>query len=101
MTLQQDRQGFLPAWRRRPTETHPTDRRATAVWDYCPLTERQIEVLQHIAEGLTSEQTAETLGVSKSTITHHLQEIRMRLTLGTRISQALLVAIAMREGWIQ
>lgn len=88
-------------WRRKPTLRPPEDRRASAVWEYCPLTERQCHVLQLLAEGLSFQQVAEELHISRSTAIAHSQKIRAHLSLGTGVSQTLLVAIAMREGWIQ
>lgn len=76
------------------------DRRSTAVWDYCPLTYRQLEVLQHTAEGLTYHEVADQLGISPKGVHKLLQEARHKIGLG-RMNRTLLVAVAMREGWIQ
>jgi len=91
--------------RRRPLmliarENHERiDRRASAVWDTCPLTHRQLEVLQLCAEGLTYEEVANDLGIGTKGVHKLLQEARAKVGLG-RMNRTLLVAVAMREGWI-
>lgn len=89
------------AWRRHPIGIPPRDRRATAVWDHCPLTERQLQVLQRVAEGLSWEDIGLELGMTRGTAIEHAQKVRKRLGLGGKMRATLLVAIAMREGWIQ
>lgn len=76
------------------------DRRSTAMWDHCPLTHRQLEVLQHCAEGLNYADIARELGITHKGIHKLLQEARQKLSLGAA-NRTHLVAIAMREGWIQ
>ena len=57
-----------------------------------PLTQRQEEVLTHIAGGLTYKQVAELLGVSARTVRFHMNEILDRLHLDNR-AQAIAYAI--------
>jgi DNA-binding NarL/FixJ family response regulator len=81
------------------------DRRETAVWEYCPLTAREVEVLQLASEGLTNDGIASELGVSKGAVVWFIQEARKKIGLrpSPRGANAAvqMVAIAMREGWIQ
>lgn len=91
--------------RRRPVKLvsvnhQKIDRRQTAAWDHCPLTHRQLELLQHCAEGLTYQECATELGIGTKGVHKTLQEVRQKLGL-MRSNRTQLVAIAMREGWIQ
>lgn len=48
------------------------------------LTERQLEVMQLIADGLTNNEIADKLFVSKRTVEHHVSAIYGKLGVGTR-----------------
>lgn len=61
------------------------------------LTRRQIEVLQHLADGHSTEQTAKRLGLSEQTIKTHAKGILSRLDANGR---AHAVALAIRAGLI-
>jgi DNA-binding NarL/FixJ family response regulator len=50
------------------------------------LTEREREVLEVAAEGLTARQIADRLGVAERTITTHLGRIYEKLGVGTRVA---------------
>lgn len=52
--------------------------------DEIPLSPRQLEVSQLVAEGLTNAQVAERLGISPRTVTSHLDHIYGRLDIGSR-----------------
>jgi putative nucleotidyltransferase with HDIG domain len=56
-----------------------------------PLSARELDILRLLAEGLTSQQVAERLGLSSSTVNNHLHRIYRRLDVADR-SQALLRA---------
>jgi len=56
------------------------------------LTPRQMEILQLVADGLTSTEIAERLGVSLLTLRTHLQNILTRLGVHTKL-EAVAVAI--------
>lgn len=60
-----------------------------------PLTEREIEVLQLIARGLTNEQLGEKLFISEATVRTHVSHILGKLGLGNRTQAALW---ALRKG---
>ncbi len=55
------------------------------------LTDRELEVLLHLAEGLTNQQTALKLSISPSTLKYHMSNIYQKLGVQTR-SEALVLA---------
>jgi len=55
------------------------------------LTDRELEVLVHLAEGLTNQQTAGKLSISQSTLKFHMANIFHKLGVQTR-SEALVLA---------
>jgi predicted ATPase/DNA-binding CsgD family transcriptional regulator len=57
-----------------------------------PLTEREIEVLQLLAEGLTNAQIAGRLIVSKHTVSAHLRSIFAKLNVSSRTAAARFAA---------
>lgn len=60
-----------------------------------PLTARQIEVLQFVADGRCRKQAAEAIGVSPNTVKNHLSRVYERL--GVR-GDAAAVAAGFRLG---
>lgn len=56
-----------------------------------PLTERQLEVLQLLAEGKSTEQIADELFLSKTTVRNHIAHLMANLGVHTRV-QAVIVA---------
>jgi DNA-binding NarL/FixJ family response regulator len=58
------------------------------------LTDREREVLQVAAEGLTARQIASRLGVRERTVTTHLGRIYSKLGVGTRVAAIRLAADA-------
>lgn len=63
-----------------------------------PITEREIEILQLLADGLNNIEIAQELSVSQHTVKAHICNILQKLSVDDR-TQA--VARAMRQGWIQ
>jgi DNA-binding CsgD family transcriptional regulator len=61
------------------------------------LTRREVEVLGHLAAGLTNEQIARCLGVSNRMARAHVAHIMDKLNAATRTAA---VAAASREGLI-
>lgn len=59
------------------------------------LTKRETEVLRLIAEGLTNDQIAQRLFISKRTVEHHVSSILGKLGVSTRAQAA---ALALRGG---
>ena len=64
---------------------------------FSPLSDREIEVLEHIAEGSANKDIAEALGISTQTVKNHISSILRKLSLNDR-TQAVLYAL--RRGWI-
>jgi two-component system, NarL family, response regulator LiaR len=60
-----------------------------------PLTEREVEVLKRVAQGLTDQEIADKLVVSRWTIHAHVRNILAKLHLANRTQAAL---YALREG---
>jgi DNA-binding NarL/FixJ family response regulator len=60
-----------------PTSTYPLD-----------LTEREWEVLAHLAQGRTNQEIAETLSVSENTVRFHLKNIYEKLGVTNRTEAA-------------
>jgi two-component system, NarL family, response regulator LiaR len=61
------------------------------------LTERELEVLELMVEGLTNPAIAETLVVSRSTVKFHVSSILAKLGVATRTEA---VAVAVQEGLV-
>ncbi len=53
------------------------------------LSERQVEVLRLVAEGLTNRQVAQRLVVSARTAEHHVQDIYTKIGVSSRAAAAL------------
>ncbi len=73
--------------------THPSDRPPTLD----PLTEREVEVLRLIAQGLENRDIAERLVISGTTVRTHVSNILSKLHLASRTQAAL---YALREGLV-
>lgn len=61
-----------------------------------PLTEREVEVLQLLARGLSNQEIADRLVLSVTTVYSHVSNILSKLHLATRTQAAL---YALREGY--
>ncbi len=64
--------------------TAPDERTSGGATEGAPLTERELEVLRAIAEGLGNKQVAARLGISASTVKSHLEAIYAKLGAHTR-----------------
>jgi two-component system response regulator NreC len=62
------------------------------------LTEREQEVLAHLADGASNQEIAETLAISPKTVARHRENIMRKLNMHTRTE---LVKYAIRKGIIQ
>ncbi|NDJ60886.1 MAG: response regulator transcription factor [Chloroflexi bacterium] len=70
----------------RPSDLPPTEE---------PLTEREVEVLKLVAQGLTNHEIADKLVLSERTVGNHIGNILSKLHLANRTQAAL---YALREG---
>lgn len=63
----------------------------------CPLTGQEIQIVQHLADGLTAKAIANKTGLTEFSIA-------MRIKIARRVAAAKntphLAAIALRKGWI-
>jgi DNA-binding NarL/FixJ family response regulator len=62
------------------------------------LTEREIELLELVAEGLSNRAIAERLSVSSNTVKYHMRNILQKLNAQNRTEA---VMAAMRAGWLK
>ena len=60
-----------------------------------PLTQREVEVLRLVAQGLSNQDIAQKLTISETTVRTHVSNIMSKLNTATRIAAAL---YALREG---
>lgn len=63
----------------------------------CPLTCREREILQAVADHGSSAEVADLLNLSRRTVERHLENIRLKLRKGTSLE---CVVEGMRQGWI-
>lgn len=69
----------------------------TLVVESCPLSERELEILDVVAEGATNAQTAQLLGISVNTVKVHLSNVYAKLGVESRTEAT---TMAIRCGWI-
>jgi two-component system response regulator DegU len=65
---------------------------------FSPLSDREIEVLERIAQGGSNKDIADQLTISTQTVKNHISSILRKLSLNDR-TQAVLYAL--RRGWIE
>jgi DNA-binding NarL/FixJ family response regulator len=65
---------------------------------FAPLSPREVEILDNIAQGMTNKQVAYALSISEQTVKNHMSSILRKLSVNDR-TQA--VEYAMRQGWIR
>ncbi|HRX83938.1 MAG TPA: response regulator transcription factor [Phycisphaerae bacterium] len=75
-------------------------RRREAVWQTrsATLTQRQRDVLMHIARGLSKSEVAQLLGLSRKTVETHCEMMMRRLVVRDRVE---LARFAIREGLVE
>ena len=71
-----------PALRLVPSEAAPAEGPATPT--PCPLTPRQLEVVELISQGMTNAQIARTLVLTPGTVANHIEHILRRLDVPNR-----------------
>jgi len=65
---------------------------------FSPLSPREVQILDSIAQGRTNEEVAYALAISEQTVKNHMSSILRKLSVNDR-TQA--VVYAMRQGWIK
>lgn len=73
-----------------------TDHRG--VYEFDPLTNRELEVIEVIAMGLTNKEISKKLFISEATVRHHLSSIYSKLNVGDRLN---LVIYAYQHGIVK
>ncbi len=63
-----------------------------------PLSPREMEILQHIAQGKSNKEIAYELGISRQTVKNHMTSILRKLAVNDRTQAAIYV---LRRGWIR
>ncbi len=63
-----------------------------------PLSPREMEILQHIAQGKSNKEIAFDLGISRQTVKNHMTSILRKLAVNDRTQAAI---YALRRGWIR
>ncbi len=71
---------------------------ASAVQEASPLTARELEILQLLADGLNNADIAKQISVSQYTVKAHICNILQKLSVDDRTGA---VAKAMRKGWVK
>jgi DNA-binding NarL/FixJ family response regulator len=64
---------------------------------FAPLSPREVQILDNIAQGKTNKEVAYTLAISEQTVKNHMSSILRKLSVNDR-TQAVVYAI--RQGWI-
>ncbi len=62
-----------------------------------PITHRETQILNHVANGNTNKEIAHLLGISEQTIKSHVSAVLRKINANDR---AHAVALALRNGWI-
>jgi DNA-binding NarL/FixJ family response regulator len=65
------------------------------------LTDREVEVLGCVADGLSNEAIADRLTISMRTVERHLSNIYEKLGVGGKAARAAATAHAFREGLVE
>jgi len=63
-----------------------------------PLTQREVEILHHVAAGLANKEIAHRLGISERTVKNHLSNIMEKLQVNSRTQAAI---YALRSGLVR
>src|SRR5438034_11642646 len=65
---------------------------------YSPLSSREVEILDYIAQGNSNKEIAKSLKISDQTVKNHITSILKKLSVNDRTAA---VVHALRHGWIQ
>ena len=64
---------------------------------FAPLTDRELEILKKVSDGMTNAEIGYALGISAQTVKNHVTSILRKLAVNDR-TQA--VVLALRRGWL-
>jgi DNA-binding NarL/FixJ family response regulator len=64
---------------------------------FAPLTDRELEILKKVSDGLTNQEIGYALGISAQTVKNHVTSILRKLAVNDR-TQA--VVTALKRGWL-
>ncbi|MGC9521635.1 MAG: response regulator [Anaerolineae bacterium] len=90
MTPEQTEQWLLELYRRYGISPEDTT--------FSPLTNREMEILELIIEGLSNKEIAFRLGISQQTVKNHVTSILAKLNRSDRTQAAI---YALRHGWVR
>jgi DNA-binding NarL/FixJ family response regulator len=65
---------------------------------FVPLSEREMEILECITQGLSNKEIAKQLSISRQTVKNHMTSILRKLAVNDRTQAAV---YALRHGWIR
>lgn len=65
---------------------------------FSPLTNREMEILEQIIDGLSNKEIATRLGISQQTVKNHVTSILSKLNRSDRTQAAI---YALRHGWVR
>lgn len=65
---------------------------------FAPLSPREVQILDNIAQGMTNKEVAYALAISEQTVKNHMSSILRKLSVNDR-TQAVVYAI--KQGWIK
>ena len=64
---------------------------------FAPLTERELEILRKVSDGMTNAEIGYALGISPQTVKNHVTSILRKLAVNDRTHA---VVLALRRGWL-
>lgn len=73
------------------------DPRRRKTVDGCPLTPRELEVAQLVADGKVDKEIADILVISQHTVKYYINRLRRKLK---RCNKAAIAAEVVRRGWV-
>jgi DNA-binding NarL/FixJ family response regulator len=65
---------------------------------FIPLSQREMEILQFVTDGLSNKQIAVKLNISQQTVKNHMTSILKKLNVEDRTQAAI---NAIRRGWVR